>query len=222
MEQNQIVICKEDFLEQNDEYVMTAFELGKRLGYKNPFRAIKKLYKRYERWLQPFKRDTPNWDTPGGKQTVLSFSEIGVYFIALKSNTPISNDFAVAVGKFLSEIRNNQKYVITKEQVDVLKNDIARLHSKLLDAQKELYIRRHRGLNFTNAKIIDNLAKRNIDPYEIADIVGIKVGTVSGYLWNSLPAKMAKTKINDKLYDRGGIWQCELMGESGYKPLSGR
>lgn len=222
MEQNQIVLRKEDFLEQKDEYVMTAFELGKRLGYKNPFRAIKKLYKRYERWLQPFKRDTPNWDTPGGKQTVLSFSEIGVYFIALKSNTPISNDFAVAVGKFLSEIRNNQKYVLTADEAKMLKNDIARYRSKLLDANKELYIRRHRGLNFTNAKIIDNLAKRNLDPYEISDIVGVHYGTISGYLWVSLPAKMAKTKINDRIYGREGAWEAELMGESGYKPLSGR
>lgn len=197
MNNKSIVLSEKDFIEQNGEYVMTAKELGTRLGYKNPTSAIRKIYHRYRSWISPYVRRVKGVGQIGvplgGNQELLAFSEVGLYFIALKANTAVGNDYALAIAEFVKKIRVVGGEIVN--QLTAAREDSLYWRTRFLRSDVENIIRRTKKLNFSVAKIIDRMAERGFSVADIAQLADLRIENARGYLHASLRAEASQKEL---------------------------
>ncbi len=95
------------FLQLNksdDELFLTAEELGTALGYENPRRSIINLYNRNKDLLKDLICDIKLM-TQRGHKYAKAFSELGVYIICMKSDTPMAKKFQKFAAQVIQEFR---------------------------------------------------------------------------------------------------------------------
>lgn len=144
-------------------------------------------------------------------------NELGCYTIAMFSNTEIAKLFRKALAKLIMDIRTNEKFLISKENVERLKKELGGWKREMYVLKKELYIRKTKKLNFTNAAIIDKLLEKNYKIKEIIELTELNPTTVRSYMRLSLAAKVAVEKETALIFSY--IETYVLSGKSGYKHL---
>lgn len=204
MEQNQIVLRKEDFTEQSGMLYMPIRELARRLGYKEA-RRLKNLYYRHKDELSMYAMVTTVGTIQGDRETIV-LSELGCYAIAMLSETPKAKEFRKALAKLIVDLRKQNLHLVSAEIVEQIKKELSEEKLKSLNwrtryyqASKELKIRKMKGINFTNAKIIDNLNSKRYSVENISEITGIETGRIRVYLTYSLAASESEKDLKRTL-----------------------
>lgn len=192
-ETKSIVLSKEDFVEIAGQHYMSLRELSKRLGYAQTSQ-LWKLYNRNKDELSRYS-GIVKMATPGGKQDVLCLNEIGCYTIAMLAQTEKAKEFRFALAALMVDLRKKNLHLVPNEIVEQLKKELdqERLEKLMFrmnyyKAEQELKIRKIKGLNFTNAKIIDKMNAKCIPVEDIAELTGLNRGIVAQYLKSLIPA----------------------------------
>lgn len=111
---------------------MTGEQIGRCLGYAEPRVEINKIHKRYKDRLDKYSVDTKLVSTDGKKYKRRLYSERGIYFIAMRSNTDKALDFQEAVTNVLEKLRKGyQVWLLERERgkearktlTDVIRDD---------------------------------------------------------------------------------------------------
>ena len=111
------VIFKEgdiSFLEIDGEIAMTAIELGRHLGYKDPKKAMSNLYARYEDELAGFS-SVLNLRTEAGMRDHRIFYEEGIYIVCMLAQTEKAREFRRRVAKLIKALRQRRMNEIILE-----------------------------------------------------------------------------------------------------------
>lgn len=95
------------FIEVDGEIAMTAIELGRHLGYKDPKNAIYKLYTRYEDELAEF-TGVVKLSTPSGTQKHRIFYEEGIYIVCMLAQTEKAKEFRRRVARLIRALRQQR------------------------------------------------------------------------------------------------------------------
>ena len=80
-------------INQNNQIWLTLTEIGRGLGYSDPFQSVKKIYDRYADEFTPCMTTLIEIQTAGGMQKVRVFSLRGTHLIALFARTKIAKAF---------------------------------------------------------------------------------------------------------------------------------
>jgi prophage antirepressor-like protein len=93
------------FVEQNDEFWMTAKTIGEFLGYATPRESILKIYQRHQDVLKEFSVEVKLTSTDGKVYDTRIFNEEGIYLFSMYANTKKARAFQISVAKFLKAER---------------------------------------------------------------------------------------------------------------------
>jgi len=167
---NSIILRRDDFLEKEGQLWMTAHELGRHLGFTNPFRGVKKIYYRNQAELEPFKGVSQIGTPLGGKQEHLAFNEIGCYIIAMLAKTEKARKFRRALAEFLQKIRVGE--------IEIRKKN---LELTQVNAMQEAFLRRRAvdlfvrtsGIGVRRSQFILNLQGK-LTPASLSMAFGVK------------------------------------------------
>ena len=113
----------EFYQDKKGDVWLTAEQIGTALRYAQPRKSVINIFNRHRVLLEKFSGVIKTM-TPGGNQLLTVFNEIAVNFIALKSNTPKANEFALWVSKIIKEYRHQQLVPIS-----AIAPRLERLHS---------------------------------------------------------------------------------------------
>ena len=80
-------------INQHNQVWLTLTEIGKGLGYSDPFQSVKKIYDRHQDEFTPNMTALIDIQTAGGMQKVRVFSLRGTHLIAMFSHTKVAKDF---------------------------------------------------------------------------------------------------------------------------------
>lgn len=97
-----------DFIEENGEFLFSAEEIGKQLGYSNPAKSTNKLFQRNSLELLSYSRDVKLTSRDGRVRYVRHFTEEGVYIISMLANTDKARDFRRRVAELLKNLRQKE------------------------------------------------------------------------------------------------------------------
>lgn len=97
-----------DFIEENGEFLFSAEEIGKQLGYSNPAKSTNKLFQRNSLELLIYSRDVKLTSRDGRVRYVRHFTEEGVYILSMLANTDKARDFRRRVAELLKNLRQKE------------------------------------------------------------------------------------------------------------------
>ncbi|WP_233115197.1 BRO-N domain-containing protein [Aggregatibacter actinomycetemcomitans] len=80
-------------IHQNNQIWLTVTEIGKALGYSDPFKSVKNIYDRHADEFTPQMTALIDMRTNGGIQKVRIFSLRGAHLIGMLSHTKVAKDF---------------------------------------------------------------------------------------------------------------------------------
>lgn len=103
-----------NFIEQNNEILFTAKEIGAHLGYGNPSDAINKLYLRNQNELKLYAVSVKLTATDGKYYETRAFSEEGVYILSMLARTNVAKKFRARVALLLRRIRQERVEHMTR------------------------------------------------------------------------------------------------------------
>ncbi|MFQ6054906.1 MAG: Bro-N domain-containing protein [Methanosarcinales archaeon] len=140
----------EYIVNEHGEVWFSAETIGRALEYKNPSVSIGVIYNRNEELLKKYTQlialyhdDKTNTD---GSTRIRVFNHKGVYLICMKSTMPRAVKFQIAVANLLDDIRKQEKVIVSKDQLELLKlkvrekeltAEIVRLENNKLQWEKE-------------------------------------------------------------------------------------
>ncbi|QIM63184.1 hypothetical protein A1D29_07770 [Pasteurellaceae bacterium Orientalotternb1] len=97
-------------INHNDQIWLTAQDVGKGLGYRNPTSDVKRIYERNIDEFTPNMTALVDLQTAGGMQKVRVFSLRGTHLIAMFSHTKLAKEFRKWVLDILDKVsQNNQR-----------------------------------------------------------------------------------------------------------------
>lgn len=94
----------EYYQDEAGELWMTAEQIGKLLGYKNPRNSVMNFFKRHRSELIDDTRRV-KLDTGNGKYETTLFNVAAIMIIGIKSNSKLNDDFTLWAAKMLADIR---------------------------------------------------------------------------------------------------------------------
>lgn len=103
-----------NFIEQNNEILFTAEEVGIHLGYNNPSEAIHKLYLRNQNELKLYTTSVKLTAVDGKLRETRAFSEEGVYILSMLARTNVAKKFRARVALLLRRIRQERVEHMTR------------------------------------------------------------------------------------------------------------
>ncbi|QLB20037.1 hypothetical protein A6B43_00395 [Vespertiliibacter pulmonis] len=80
-------------INQQNQIWLTVTEIGKALGYSDPFKSVKNLYDRHQDEFTPCMTQLVEMQTAGGMQKVRIFSLRGCHLIGMLSHTKVAKEF---------------------------------------------------------------------------------------------------------------------------------
>jgi len=111
----------EYIIDEQGEIWFSAEVIGRALDYKNPSMSINVLYNREKELLDQYSRRIIIYpeDKKVSGAPIRVFNHKGVYLICMKSSMPRAVKFQMAVAELLDSIRKQEKFIVTKEQVEL-------------------------------------------------------------------------------------------------------
>lgn len=97
-----------NFIEENGQILLSAEEIGRHLGYKQPAKAINRIFNRKQKELMGYAVGVKLTSTDGKLYTVRHFSEEGVYILSMLADTPMAADFRARLARLLRELRERR------------------------------------------------------------------------------------------------------------------
>lgn len=171
---------------------MSLNKLARMLGYQK-LNQVYKLYRQYQDELSVYSVVCDSPTTPG--KQILHLNENGCYLMAMFARTEKAKEFRSALAALMVDLRKKNLHLVPNEIVEQLKKELdqERLEKLMFrmnyyKAEQELKIRKIKGLNFTNAKIIDKMNAKCIPVEDIAELTGLNRGIVAQYLKSLIPA----------------------------------
>lgn len=102
-------------INQNNQIWLTLTEIGRGLGYSDPFQSVKKIYDRHADEFTPCMTALIEIQTAGGMQKVRVFSLRGTHLIAMFSHTKVAKDFRRWVLDILDKEATQSKQIALPE-----------------------------------------------------------------------------------------------------------
>mgnify|MGYP001118227768 CR=1 FL=1 len=94
-----------NFVEKDEKILFSSLEIGKQLGYSNPYKAISNLFQRNSFELLNYSTILKVRTVDNKLRDVRHFTEEGVYILSMLANTDKARDFRKRVAELLKEIR---------------------------------------------------------------------------------------------------------------------
>lgn len=119
-----------DFIEQDEDYWLTAKTIGNALGYRSPRKSIMNLYHAHKDEIEEY-ASLLELSTPGGPQETTIFSERGIYLLLMFSKQPIAKRFRKWLVSFLRCLKNRSKEELFLKIRNPSKKETKKVHSNL-------------------------------------------------------------------------------------------
>jgi hypothetical protein len=130
-------------INQNNQIWLTLTEIGRGLGYSDPFQSVKKIYDRYADEFTPCMTTLIEIQTAGGMQKVRVFSLRGTHLIAMFARTKIAKAFRKWVLDILDEeVKKSTALLpstITPEQQQAIQSAVQQAHHRTGLHWQEIY-----------------------------------------------------------------------------------
>lgn len=98
------------FIEEGDNILFTAEEVGRHLGYGDPAHAIHKLYRSNQNELKLYTTETKTVSVDGKLRETRAFTEEGVYILSMLARTNKAKHFRAKVALLLRRIRQERQH----------------------------------------------------------------------------------------------------------------
>ena len=130
-------------INQNNQIWLTLTEIGRGLGYSDPFQSVKKIYDRHADEFTPCMTALIEIQTAGGMQKVRVFSLRGTHLIAMFARTKIAKEFRKWVLDILDEeVKKSTALLpstITPEQQQAIQSAVQQAHHRTGLHWQEIY-----------------------------------------------------------------------------------
>ena len=130
-------------INQNNQIWLTLTEIGRGLGYSDPFQSVKKIYDRHADEFTPCMTALIEIQTAGGMQKVRVFSLRGAHLIAMFARTKIAKEFRKWVLDILDEeVKKSTALLpstITPEQQQAIQSAVQQAHHRTGLHWQEIY-----------------------------------------------------------------------------------
>ena len=130
-------------INQNNQIWLTLTEIGRGLGYSDPFQSVKKIYDRHADEFTPCMTTLIEIQTAGGMQKVRVFSLRGTHLIAMFARTKIAKEFRKWVLDILDEeVKKSTALLpstITPEQQQAIQSAVQQAHHRTGLHWQEIY-----------------------------------------------------------------------------------
>ena len=130
-------------INQNNQIWLTLTEIGRGLGYSDPFQSVKKIYDRHADEFTPCMTALIEIQTAGGMQKVRVFSLRGAHLIAMFARTKIAKAFRKWVLDILDEeVKKSTALLpstITPEQQQAIQSAVQQAHHRTGLHWQEIY-----------------------------------------------------------------------------------
>ena len=130
-------------INQHNQIWLTVTEIGKALGYSDPFKSVKNIYDRHQDEFTPCMTSLVEMQTAGGLQKVRIFSLRGAHLIAMFARTKIAKAFRKWVLDILDEeVRKTTVLLpntITPEQQQAIQSAVQQAHHRTGLHWQEIY-----------------------------------------------------------------------------------
>ncbi|WP_136430335.1 P22AR C-terminal domain-containing protein [Haemophilus influenzae] len=103
-------------INQNNQIWLTVTEIGKALGYSDPFKSVKNIYDRHRDEFTEKMTALINMPTAGGLQKVRIFSLRGAHLIGMFSHTKTAKDFRKWVLDVLEQVAQPQQLALPEPE----------------------------------------------------------------------------------------------------------
>ncbi len=169
-----------DIINQDDNYFLTATDIGKALGYERPKDAILKIYERNRELFEDYSTTVKLTAVDGKKRDQRIFNEEGIILLAMKSNQPI----AIKMQKWIARLVRDYRHGLLSQNKDELITALGNLNhsqSQTIEAMSMLEFFRTRNNNKVSAietAKMQGLKKDGMSNREIADYLGRSVDSV--------------------------------------------
>ena len=130
-------------INQHNQIWLTVTEIGKALGYSDPFKSVKNIYDRHQDEFTPCMTALIDMQTNGGLQKVRIFSLRGAHLIAMFARTKIAKAFRKWVLDVLDEeVKKSTALLpstITPEQQQAIQSAVQQAHHRTGLHWQEIY-----------------------------------------------------------------------------------
>ena len=130
-------------INQNNQIWLTLTEIGRGLGYSDPFQSVKKIYDRHADEFTPCMTALIEIQTAGGMQKVRVFSLRGTHLIAMFARAKIAKEFRKWVLDILDEeVKKSTALLpstITPEQQQAIQSAVQQAHHRTGLHWQEIY-----------------------------------------------------------------------------------
>ena len=130
-------------INQKNQIWMTVTEIGKALGYSDPFKSVKNIYDRHQDEFTENMTALVEMSTAGGLQKVRIFSLRGAHLIAMFARTKIAKEFRKWVLDILDEeVKKSTALLpstITPEQQQAIQSAVQQAHHRTGLHWQEIY-----------------------------------------------------------------------------------
>ncbi len=97
-----------NFVEKDEKILFSSLEIGKQLGYSNPYKAISNLFQRNSFELLNYSTILKVRTVDNKLRDVRHFTEEGVYILSMLANTDNARDFRKRVAELLKNLRQKE------------------------------------------------------------------------------------------------------------------
>lgn len=190
------------YIEKDGQFLFSAEEIGKHLGYSEPSKSVNKLFQRNSFELLGYSRDVKLTSRDGKPRHTRHFTEEGVYILSMLANTEQARDFRRRVADLLKTLRLKQldefRAKIRVEERDYYLVCLAREKSKSFE--NGIAIQRRRD-NWRKMEKAVKLLHKGLSLADAAKIIGCRPDTIRERLqrlgvWEKVRNDMQFSKNN--------------------------
>lgn len=199
------------YIEKDGQFLFSAEEIGKQLGYQNPKQSITVLFNRNIKELLAYSVDIKLISTDGKAYSRRHFTEEGVYILSMLANTEQARDFRKRVAELLKTLRQAKaKEIENKAYADAK----AFLMRQISEIEDHAYNKgRQEGLKEDNWRKMEKavkLLRKGISLADAAKIIGCNPDTIRERLqrlgvWEKVKNDMQFSKNNPNNLTQGSL-----------------
>lgn len=199
------------YIEKDGQFLFSAEEIGKQLGYSNPARSVSNLFNRNSFELLNYSVVIKTVTTDGKAYDKRHFTEEGVYILSMLANTEQARDFRRRVAELLKTLRQAKiKEIENKAYADAK----AFLMHQVSEIEAHAYTKgRQAGLREDNWRKMEKavkLLRKGISLADAAKIIGCKPDTIRERLqrlgvWEKVRNDMQFSKNNPNNLTQGSL-----------------
>lgn len=199
------------YIEKDGQFLFSCLEIGKQLGYSNPYKAVNNLFNRNSLELLNYSTILKLRTVDGKEREVRHFTEEGVYILSMLANTEQARDFRRRVAELLKTLRQSKaKEIENKAYADAK----AFLMHQVSEIEDHAYNKgRQAGLREDNWRKMEKavkLLKKGLPLADAAKIIGCKPDTIRERLqrlgvWEKVRNDMQFSKNNPNNLTQGSL-----------------